>query len=154
MNTYKFYTQKGDQYHRIPQKKMYAIIGFLFIAVGFVLWYRTQNLFSLFYLGFLIIVALFYFARMFSKIIIDLGNQTITYKPTLYSATRVYSLNNISDLSLNSKIYVLVLNVRAFIVVDDKVLRIGQSLMTPRPMEELLIETEKILGFNNRNENE
>ncbi|ASK28870.1 hypothetical protein CEY12_01545 [Chryseobacterium sp. T16E-39] len=153
MNTYKFYTQKGDQYHRIPQMKMYAVIGLLFLAIGFVLWYRTQTMFSLLYLIFLSIVALFYFARMFSTMIIDLGNQTITYKPTLYSATKVYSLNNITDLSMSSKIYVLVLNVRAFIWVDNKALRIGQSLMTPKPMEELLIETEKILGFNNRSEN-
>lgn len=154
MNTYKFYTQQGDQYHRIPQRKMYAIIGLLLMAIGLVLWYRVQNRFSLFYLGFLIIVALFYFARMFSTVIIDLANQTITYKPTLYSATRVYSLNDSIDLSMSSKIYLLVLNVRAFIIVDGKALRIGQSLMTPKPMEELLIETEKILGFDKKGKDE
>lgn len=154
MNTYKFYTQQGDQYHRIPQRKMYAVIGLLLMAIGMVLWYRSQSMFSLVYLGFLTIVALFCFARMFSKIIIDLGNRTITYKPTLYSSTQVYSLKNISDLSMSSKIYVLVLNVRAFVLVDNKALRIGQSFITPKPMEGLLMETERILSFDTRRENE
>ncbi|MCE7040146.1 hypothetical protein [Dyadobacter sp. CY312] len=152
MTSYLHYTTDKNNYHRIPQKGLYALICLLFVLAGAIIAYRRPDNFGYACAGVCLVIGLSYLPRMFSKVSVDLDRKVILYKPSLFSEQKTFPLSQVSNLFLSTRIYALVLNARAFIVIHDGSkehhLRIGQSLMTPKPMEKLLLETEEIIGFH------
>lgn len=138
-------------YKRKNQDKQHVLMAVILLTAGiafFLIKGPQPNAFT--FAGIMFLFAIASFCKTGSSVVIDLNNKAIIQKSGLLTSKRTISFGDIQDFSISNKIYVLLLISSVYAFIDrsgkQKSILLGQSLMNSKINEELLLETEKILG--------
>jgi len=150
MEKYSCYEEiSPNRFQRKNEKGQYIIMALLLWAIGGWL-FGKASISGYVSAGFALIAGFLFIARMFSQVVIDLNDQTILAKAGLFSAPQKVDIATIESFAISNRIYVLLLISSGFAIVHkankQQRILIGQYLMTKNKTEQLLLETEKILG--------
>ncbi|MBC9934288.1 hypothetical protein [Chitinophaga qingshengii] len=151
MTNYQFYQQVGTNiFKRKDQKKQYIVMALILFGVAAWFSLRYPGVSGFLTAGIATMFGLGFVNRMFNFVLIDTGNQTLTQKASLLAPGQTVALSDIHSLSINNRIYGLILISSAWALVNKEGkqtdLLLGQSLMNSKHTEAFLLETEKVLG--------
>jgi|GEM_PF-1861226 len=151
MNQYKYYQEISPKVYKRADRKLqyllfstilFAIGGWFLIATPSIEGYIVTGITSSFGLGFI--------NRMFNSLQIDMNNGIMIQKPSLLAGTQTIKLTDVQSFNISNKIYVLVLISSALALTEregkPEYILLGQSFMNTKHTEQLLLETEKIMG--------
>lgn len=154
MENFKNIVKEGDFYTIKTNKVQYIIAALLLLGFGGYIAYRQQNLYGMIWLAAMALFAFYYLGRIFSISQFDLDKGIFIYKASMFSPFKEYKLNQLTNIYLSNKIYLLFLNSRAFLVFHDGVkehqIRASQYFMSSANNERTLMEIETLLKLRKK----
>ncbi|UWX61779.1 hypothetical protein N0B40_05730 [Chryseobacterium oranimense] len=150
MNEYKYYQEISSKvYKRADFKLQYLVMAFILFAIGILFLIKWPGIEGYAVTGITTAFGLGFINRMFNSLHIDMNSKILIQKPSLLSGKQTIAFSDIQNLSINNSIYVLVLISSALVLTEKKgkpkYILLGQSLMNSKHMEQLLLETEKLM---------
>ncbi|WP_343608618.1 hypothetical protein [Chryseobacterium oranimense] len=150
MNEYKYYQEISSRvYKRAGIKLQYLVMASILFAIGILFLIKWPGIEGYAVTVITIAFGLGIINRMFNSLHIDMNSKILIQKSSLLSGKQTIAFADIQNFSINNSIYVLVLISSALALTEKngkpKYILLGQSFMNSKQMEQLLLETEKIM---------
>ncbi|MGG5210617.1 hypothetical protein ACQWU4_16955 [Chryseobacterium sp. MIQD13] len=151
MNEYKYYQEISSKvYKRADRKLQYLLFAGILFGIGGWFFIRYPGIEGYIVTGITAVFGFGFINRMFNSLHIDMNTKVLIQKSGLLSGTQTVQFADVQNLSINNRIYVLVLISSALAIIEKngkpEHILLGQSFMNTKHMEQLLLETEKIIG--------
>ncbi|UIR56693.1 hypothetical protein LZQ00_02490 [Sphingobacterium sp. SRCM116780] len=151
MNEYKCYQEISSKvYKKADWKRQYLLFAIILFAIGGLFLIKAPDIEACIVTAIAVAFGFGFINKMFNSLQIDMNNERIIQKSSLLARTQIIAFSDIQNFNISNNIYVLVLISSAYALVErkgkSKYILLGQSFMNSKHTQQLLLETERIIG--------